>query len=104
MKALTAAALLALAAPAYAHVTLETSEAVPGATYKAVLRVPHGCAGEATQKVRVKIPEGMFNAKPMPKAGWTLETVTGPYDRSYDSYGTPVSEWRDGDCLDRRAA
>ena len=92
MKALTAAALLALAAPAYAHVTLETSEAVPGATYKAVLRVPHGCAGEATQKVRVKIPEGMFNAKPMPKAGWTLETVTGPYDRSYDSYGTPVSE------------
>jgi periplasmic copper chaperone A len=92
MKTTFAAALLALAAPAHAHVTLETSEAVPGSTFKAVVRVPHGCEGAATQKLRIRIPEGMFAVKPMPKAGWTLETVTGPYARSYDSYGTPVSE------------
>jgi uncharacterized protein YcnI len=92
MKSIVAAALLAVAVPAQAHVTLEAGEAPVGATYKAVLRVPHGCAGEATLKVRVQIPEGMFAVKPMPKAGWTLETVTGPYARAYDNFGTPMSE------------
>ena len=27
----------------------------------------------------MQIPEGVIAVKPMPKAGWTLETVTGPY-------------------------
>lgn len=92
MRTILAAALCALAAPAAAHVTLEAGEAAVGSTYKAVLRVPHGCAGEATLKLRVQVPEGMFAVKPMPKAGWTLETVTGPYGRTYDNFGTPMSE------------
>lgn len=29
--------------------------------------------------------------KPMPKTGWTLETVTGPYERTYEYHG-PRSE------------
>ncbi len=33
---------------AFAHVTLETQTAAVGSTYKAVLRVPHGCEGKAT--------------------------------------------------------
>ncbi len=28
----------------------------------------------------------------MPKAGWTLETVKGKYDKPYDYFGTPTSE------------
>jgi uncharacterized protein YcnI len=80
------------AGAALAHVTLETTEAPVGAAYKAVLRVPHGCEGEATQKVRVQIPEGVIAVKPMPKAGWTLETVTGKYARSYDYFGSPMNE------------
>jgi uncharacterized protein YcnI len=92
MRTMLAAALVALAAPAFAHVTLEAGEAPVGSTYKAVLRVPHGCGGEATLTLRVQIPEGMFAVKPMPKAGWTLETVTGPYARSYDNFGTAMSE------------
>src|SRR4029077_17112878 len=36
------------ACTAAAHVTLETREAPVGASYKAVLRVPHGCEGTAT--------------------------------------------------------
>ncbi len=89
---LTAALLAAGTATAFAHATLEVQEAPVGSTYKAVLRVPHGCEGEATLKVRIKIPEGVIAVKPMPKAGWTLETVKGPYAKTYDYYGTPTSE------------
>ena len=88
---LAAAFALAFAGAAQAHVTLETAEA-PAGTYKAVLRIPHGCDGEATVKLRVQIPEGMIAVKPMPKPGWQLETVTGQYAQAYNSYGTPVTE------------
>ena len=53
-----ALALAAAATAAQAHVTLETGEAPVGSTYKAVLRVPHGCDGEATLKLRVQAPRG----------------------------------------------
>ena len=101
--AVAVATLAALSAPAFAHVTLEVQEAEIGSTYKAVLRVPHGCGTQATNVVRIQIPEGFFAVKPMPKAGWKLETVTGPYSGSYDNHGTAVTEgvkeiiWSDGD-------
>lgn len=104
--ALGAILLAGSIAPAFAHVTLETAEAPLGSTYKAVLRIPHGCSGEATNTVRVQIPEGFYSAKPMPKAGWTLETVTGSYEGSYDDHGTAVTEgvkeiiWSGGELLD----
>ena len=104
--AMTAATLVALALPAAAHITLETPEAPVPSTYKAVFRVGHGCEGAATVKVRVQIPEGVINAKPMPKPGWTVETVKGPYTKAYDYYGTPMSEgvkevvWSGGKLLD----
>lgn len=88
---LTGAALV-LAGPALAHVTLENPQAAVGTTYKAVLRVPHGCEGAATVKVRVQIPDGVIAVKPMPKAGWELATTKGAYKQSYDYYGTPTSE------------
>lgn len=101
--ACAAVAVAALSAvPAFAHATLEVQEAKIGATYKAVLRVPHGCGTEATNVVRVQIPEGFYNTKPMPKAGWTLETVTAPYATPYDNHGTQLTEgvkeivWKDG--------
>jgi uncharacterized protein YcnI len=68
-----------------AHITLENREAPAGSTYKAVLRVPHGCEGSPTVAVRVKIPEGVFNVKPMPKPGWTIEAKKGKYAKSYDA-------------------
>ncbi|PZN58968.1 MAG: hypothetical protein DIU65_01925 [Proteobacteria bacterium] len=89
---LAAATLALLAPPAFAHVTLESQEAVIGSEYKAVLKIPHGCGEEATSVVRVQIPEGFFNAKPQPKAGWILETITGPYEKAYDNHGTVVTE------------
>jgi uncharacterized protein YcnI len=89
---IAAAVLAALAVPAFAHVTLEKGEAPVGSTYKAVFRVPHGCEGKPTNVVRVQIPEGVIAIKPQPKSGWKLEKVRGPYAKSYDYYGTPMSE------------
>ncbi|MEO5758444.1 MAG: YcnI family protein [Mesorhizobium sp.] len=90
---LPAGALLVLGtSSAFAHVTLETQEAPVGANYKAVLRVPHGCDGKATTAVRVQIPEGAIAVKPMPKAGWTLQTKKGKYDKSYQLYGQAVTD------------
>lgn len=77
---------------AFAHVTLTTAEARANASYKGVLQVPHGCAGEPTQAIRVQIPEGVISVKPMPKAGWTLSMTRGDYARSYESHGQTVKE------------
>ena len=93
--ALPAIALASVASAqiANAHVTLDNREAKAGSYYKAVLKIPHGCEGSATLKVRAIIPEGAINVKPMPKAGWTLETARGEYAKSYPvAHGAPVSE------------
>lgn len=89
---LVGALIAACAAPAAAHVTLENEEAKVGANYKAVLRVPHGCESTATVTLRVKIPEGVIGAKPMPKPGWTLSTVTGKYPKTHNLFHREVTE------------
>jgi periplasmic copper chaperone A len=82
-----------LSVPASAHVTIEAQEARIGASFKAVVRVPHGCAGSATTAIRIKIPDGVIAVKPMPKPGWTLETKTGPYGKTYAHFhDTKLSE------------
>src|SRR5437764_10120060 len=89
---LVVVAVALVAAPAFAHVSLETRQATIGSSYKAIFMVPHGCAGSATTKIRVQIPEGVIGVKPMPKAGWNLETVKGRYAADYDYHGSKMSE------------
>jgi periplasmic copper chaperone A len=86
LKVAAAAAVLSLSASglALAHATLEQQEALVGSTYKATMRVGHGCeGGQATHTVRIQIPEGFVGVKPMPKSGWKLETVEGNYEKPY---------------------
>lgn len=93
MLVLSGLTTLAMTTTAVAHVTLESREAKAGSYYKAVLKVPHGCDGTATLKVRTAIPEGVIGVKPMPKAGWQLETARGAYAKSYPvAHGAPVAE------------
>ena len=40
----------------------------------------------------MSIPEGVIAVKPMPKPGWQLATVKGKYEKTYDYFGTPMSE------------
>ena len=88
---LVAVAML-FASPACAHISLENRQAAIGASYKAVFAVPHGCAGSPTVKIRVQIPEGVIAVKPMPKAGWNVEAISGKYATEYDYHGSKLSE------------
>ena len=83
---IAAAIAISGATGAFAHITLEAQEAKVGSTYKAVLRVPHGCEGAATIALRVRVPDGMIAVKPMPKPGWKIETVSGKYPQAYSHF------------------
>jgi len=90
----------------FAHVTLEAQQALVGASYKAVLRVPHGCDGSATTAIRVRLPAGIIGVKPMPKPGWKLDIVSGKYSKPFTLRGAKVSEgvteiaWSGGNLAD----
>lgn len=84
------ALLLGTAGLAQAHVSLETPQTVAGSSYKAVLKIPHGCGAAATTQVSVKIPEGFIAAQPQAKAGWNVETVKSDYAHSYKLHGKDV--------------
>jgi periplasmic copper chaperone A len=77
---------------AFSHVTLEQSQVETGAYYKAVLRVGHGCEGLPTTTLRVQLPAGFQGAKPMPKAGWTLQTTVAKLATPYDNHGKQITE------------
>jgi uncharacterized protein YcnI len=84
------AALVAL--PAAAHVTLDPNQASAATTLRAAFRIPHGCAGAATTRVTVTLPEGSLNARPMPKAGWTIRTTRRPLENPIsDGHGGQIT-------------
>ncbi|PZX13678.1 hypothetical protein LX81_03229 [Palleronia aestuarii] len=89
---LLASTLIIPSLPAFARITLAESQAAAGRTYRAVLRVADSCDDAATTALRVELHEGVYVAKPMPKAGWKLETLTGPYTTPFDNHGNGVNE------------
>jgi uncharacterized protein YcnI len=91
IRALALAAALSISAHAVAHITLADQKAAVGSYYKAVFKVPHGCKGSATLKIRVRIPEGVIAVKPQPKAGWSIDIVEGAYPKAYTLHGGQVA-------------
>lgn len=96
-------AVLALAAAAaHAHVTITPATAPAGAFQTLALKVGHGCDGSATTAITVQLPEGLASAKPMPKAGWTIELVEGKFATPLQLHGKTVASgvreitWRGG--------
>ena len=78
---------------AFSHVVLAEPAALAGTSYRATLRVGHGCEGAAfTTALKVLIPPGLRGAKPMPKPGWVLSIKTAKLDKPGDDHGTPVTE------------
>lgn len=107
MRAALACATLSLFTnPSLAHASLEQPTAAPGSTYKAVMRIPHGCDGTPTTKIAITIPEGLFNVKPMPHPGWDLTTKKADYENTYHAHGHPYSSgvvtitWSNGNLPD----
>lgn len=89
-----APALLAslFAAAAQAHVTLENPLAPTGSSYRAVLRVGHGCSGSSTTALHVTVPPGFEAAQPLVKPGWVLATRVGPLAQPYTRHGVRYAE------------
>ncbi len=89
-----------------AHASLEEATATAGKSHKAVLRITHGCSGSPTVSVRVRLPDGVKRAKPMPKPGWELEAKEEKLDKPYESRGATVTEdvreihWKGGSLAD----
>ncbi len=103
---LAALAAACLSLPAHAHITLEKPDANAGQPYKGVLRVGHGCEGTPTISLSVQIPDGLAGVKPMPKAGWTLQTEQGAYPEAVTVSGQKLTSgtrritWSGGRVLD----
>jgi periplasmic copper chaperone A len=91
-KLIAALAIITSANAVFAHVVLEDQAALAGRSYKAVLKVGHGCEGSPTTAMRVTIPTGFMGAKPMPKAGWILVIKTAKLAVPYDNHGKQVTE------------
>jgi uncharacterized protein YcnI len=91
-KLIATLAIITAASAVFGHVVLEDQAALAGRSYKAVLKVGHGCEGSPTTAMRVTIPAGFKGAKPMPKAGWRLDIKTAKLTVPYDSHGKLVTE------------
>ncbi|MDO8248751.1 MAG: YcnI family protein [Rhodoferax sp.] len=91
-KLIAACALFSGPAASFAHIVLDEPAALAGRSYKAALRVGHGCDGSPTTAIKVLIPAGFQGAKPMPKAGWTLSVTQAKLAKPYDSHGKTITE------------
>jgi uncharacterized protein YcnI len=104
-----AAAILLPVSAASAHVGIDITEAEADGFAFATFRVPHGCDGSPTTKVKIQIPDGVVSVKPEAVAGWKLEILNGPIT-PYDSHGTMISEgvkevtWTGGPLADAHVA
>jgi periplasmic copper chaperone A len=78
---------------ASAHVTLDPVQGPANGYFRTALRVPHGCSGSPTVRIRVRIPDGVLSVKPQVKTGWTVGIVrtklATPLD---DGHGNKILE------------
>ena len=92
IKVIAACALSASATASFAHIVLGDPAALAGTSYRATLRVGHGCDGSPVTALRVTLPAGFQGAKPMPKAGWLLSVKTAKLAKPYDSHGKTITD------------
>lgn len=91
-KIIAACALLAGVNASFAHVVLGEPAALAGTSYRAALRVGHGCDGSPVTALRVTIPAGFMGAKPMPKEGWVLSVKSAKLAKPYESHGKTITD------------
>jgi periplasmic copper chaperone A len=83
-----------VAAPAFAHVTANPSTGPQEGRVTTFLRVGHGCEGENgdTERVSVRIPEGVIGVGPEDEPGWTVSTKTRELDEPIEGEGEEITE------------
>ncbi len=75
---------------AQAHTTISPKQASADSYQRLSFNVTHGCEGSPTNEVVLQLPEAIMGAKPMPKAGWTVETEVRDLDQPYLSHGKEI--------------
>ena len=104
-------ALVALAAPAFAHVTANPSEGPQEGRVTTFFNVGHGCDsdGPNTTQLSIQIPEGVIGATPEDEPGWTAETKMRKLDEPIEGEGEEITEvvseviWTADEPLDEHA-
>ena len=77
---------------AFAHVSIEGKTVQAGASFDAIFRVGHGCAGSPTVKLNIQIPNRVVAVEPQAKAGWSVTSESGPLDHVVLSGGQSFSD------------
>jgi uncharacterized protein YcnI len=84
---------LAVAAPAWAHVSIAEQEAEAGAFTLLTFGVPHGCEGSPTTRVRIQMPESIPQVTPTVNPGWDVEKMMAALDEPIEAgHGEQITE------------
>ncbi len=82
-----------VASVGFAHNYLVETQAPAGYVHDLIMRVPHGCQGSAVNKVRIKIPEGVYRVTTDDRDDWdvtmTMRKVDPP---AVGDGGRPITE------------
>jgi periplasmic copper chaperone A len=87
-----AAALLALAPVASAHVTMQPEEVPAGGFTRLDVRVPTERDDASTTKVEVQLPPGFLFVSTEPVPGWEAKIVKRKLDKPVEQFGEQVKE------------
>lgn len=92
--ALLLGAVVLVASPASAHVTVSSPDAKAGGFGKVVFRVPTESDTASTTKIRVTLPEDTPFAfvSAQPKPGWTVDVEKQELAEPITSHGTTLTE------------
>ena len=86
------ALLVALAAPAWAHVDAEGVTDASGIT-TVTFAFEHGCAGSPTRQLTIQLPDGTTEVTPQNPAGWTSTVSSGVLEWT----GGPIPDTEKGE-------
>ena len=86
-------AVLGVAAPAGAHVTITPSTTAAGAFAVLTVSVPHGCDGSPTTEIAISIPEEINAVTPTRNPLWEVEKEVQQLDPPVtDAHGNEITE------------
>lgn len=81
-----------LAIPVLGHVGLDPGEIRDGSGSTLSFRIGHGCDGEPTDTVSVRMPPGVASVRPFPKPGWELDVERGTLPQPIVSGDQQITE------------
>ncbi|GAA0679800.1 YcnI family protein [Kitasatospora atroaurantiaca] len=92
--ALAASTVIALAAPAFAHVTVQPGNAQQGGYSAVAFRVPNESDTASTIKLEVSLPmdHPLASVRTQPMPGWTATLEKSKLDKPLKSHGQDINE------------